>query len=162
MLNDHVYDGLNKQVNAEIFSAYFYLSMATYFDSMNLNGFAHWMRVQSREELSHAMKLSRYVHDRGRQVLLGSIEAPQSRWQSPLAVFEDAYKHEQSISVQYDRLVELSNEHRDHATGVFLQWFLTEQVEEEASVDNMARKLRLIGESISGLFMLDRELAGRQ
>jgi ferritin len=152
---------LNKQINEEYFSAYLYLSMAAYFDSINLTGFSNWMRVQSQEEMSHVMKFFDFVIERGGRVHLDAIKKPDIEWASPLAAFEDAYKHECFISGCINDLVTLSLEANDHATDNFLQWFVSEQVEEEASADAIVQKLKLVGDNGPGIFMIDQEMATR-
>lgn len=161
MMDERMQEALNKQLNAEIYSAYLYLSMSAYFQSVNLDGFANWMRVQWQEELVHALKFYDYVNERGGRVVLRPVEAPSSEWDSPLAVFEDTYRHEQKVTGMINKLVDLAVEARDHATNNFLQWFVSEQVEEEASADEVVQKLKLVGDDASGLFMIDRELAQR-
>jgi ferritin len=161
MIPDKMQKALNGQVNEEIFSAYLYLSMAAYFDDLNLPGFAGWMRVQAQEEMVHAMKFCSHITERGGRVLLAEIKAPQTEWDSPLAAFQDAYKHEQHITGCIHRLVELATAEKDHAAGPLLQWFVSEQVEEEASADTVVQQLRRIGDSPNGLFMLDRQLGAR-
>jgi len=152
---------LNKQVNWELYSSYLYLSMAAHFESANLKGFANWMRVQIQEELVHVMKFYNYIIQRGGKVSLQGIDAPPTEWKSPLEPFEQAFKHEQKVTNLINDLVNLSVAEKDHATNSFLQWFVTEQVEEESSVDAVVQKLTLAGESGSGLFMMDSELAAR-
>jgi ferritin len=154
-------EALNKHINAELYSSYLYLSMSAYFQSVNLAGFAHWMRVQAREELSHAMKFYDHVLERGGTVALQPVEAPPPRWDSPLAVFEEAYRHEQKVTGLINQLVDDAVQTRDHATNNFLQWFVSEQVEEEASAEVIVQKLRLVGDAPGGLFVLDHELGGR-
>jgi len=161
MLSEKMQDALNKQLNAELYSAYLYLSMSAYFQSVNLGGFANWMRVQAQEELTHAMKFYDYVSERGSRVVLQPVEGPPTEWTSPLAVFEDTYRHEQKVTGLINELVNLAIAEGDHATNIFLQWFVTEQVEEEASADQIVQKLKLIGDTGSGLFMIDREIAQR-
>ena len=161
MMDEKMQEALNKQVNAEIYSAYLYLSMSAYFQSVNLDGFANWMRVQWQEELAHGLKFYDYVNERGGRVVLQAVEAPPSEWDSPLAVFENVYQHEQKVTSLINELVDLAVEAKDHATNNFLQWFVSEQVEEEASADEVVQKLKLVGDDPSGLFMIDRELAQR-
>ncbi len=161
MLNEKVEEALNKHLNAEFYSAYLYLSMAAYFHSANLDGLANWMRVQVQEELAHTMKFFDYINERAGRVVLTAVEGPPSEWDSPLAVFEDAYRHEQHVTSLINGLVDLALEMRDHGTNNFLQWFVAEQVEEEASVDEVVQKLKLVGDDPNGLFMIDRELAQR-
>ncbi len=154
-------DAINKQINREYFSSYLYLSMAAYFESAGLKGFSNWMRVQALEEMVHVMKFYDFLLQRGGTVTLLDIEAPQSKWTSPLNAFEYAYAHEQKVTGMINDLLTLSNSEKDHATANFLQWFVNEQVEEEASASEIAQKLKLISSSSEGLFMLDRELAAR-
>jgi ferritin len=161
MINEKVQGALNEQIKWELYSAYLYLSMAAYFESINLPGFANWMKVQVQEELSHAMKFFDYVNGRGGRVTLAAVEAPPSEWDSPLAVFEATYEHEQVVTGRINALVDLAVAESDYATNQMLQWFVTEQVEEEASADEMVQKLKLVGKEGGGLFMLDRELAQR-
>lgn len=161
MLTEKMLKELNKQINAELYSAYIYLSMSAYFQSTNLGGFANWMRVQATEELTHAMKIYDYVNERGSRVVLQPIEQPPSEWKSPLAVFEEAYKHEQKVTGMINDLTNLAISEKDHATEIFLQWFVSEQVEEEASADEIVQKLKLVGDVGGGIFMIDRELAKR-
>jgi ferritin len=152
---------LNEQVNAEMYSAYLYLSMESYFKSLNLNGFANWMRVQTQEEMFHAMKMYDFIIERGGRVLLKSIEGPQTKWDSPLATFEAVSKHEQKVTSLINDLVDLAIKEKDHATNIFLQWFVNEQVEEESSADELVKQLKLMENAPGGMFMLDRELAQR-
>ena len=161
MISKKMQKALNGQLNAELYSAYLYLSMAAYFETADLAGFANWMRVQDSEERLHAMKFYDYILERGGKVTLGSIEAPPSDWNSPLAVFEATLTHEQKVTGLINDLVNLAVAERDHATEIFLQWFVTEQVEEEASADQVVQKLKLMGDASGGLFMLDREMAQR-
>lgn len=161
MLKAKMQEAMNEQIKWEAYSAYLYLSMSAYFTSINLNGFANWMRVQAMEEMTHAMKFYDFINDRAGRVTLLDIEAPPHAWDSPLAVFEEAYKHEVHVSERIDNLVNLAIEERDHASNTFLQWFVTEQVEEEASADEVVQKLKLIGNDGGGLFVLDQELGQR-
>jgi ferritin len=162
MLSDKMEKALNGQVNAELYSSYLYLSMNAYFKSVNLDGFANWMYAQAQEELMHAMKLYDFINQRGGRTLLAAIEAPPAQWDSPLAVFEDTLKHEKKVTGLINGLVDIAMEERDHATQIFLQWFVTEQIEEEESVGNVLEQLKLLGDAKHGLFMMDRELATRQ
>jgi ferritin len=161
MLNEKIQAALNKQLNAELYSSYLYLSMSSYFQSINLPGFANWMRVQAQEELVHAMKFYDFINERGGRVMLQPVEGPPTEWSSPLDAFENAYKHEQKVTGLINDLVNLAVKEGDHATNIFLQWFVTEQVEEEASADEVVQKLKLMGDDGGGLFMLDREMGGR-
>ena len=161
MLNNDMEKALNAQVNAEMYSAYLYLSMSAYFQSKSLGGFASWMRVQAQEEMVHAMKLYDFINERGGRVILEPIEAPPTEWDSPLATFEAVYEHEQKVTGLINELVELALEKHDHATNIFLQWFVSEQVEEEDSANDVVEKIKLMGDARGGLFMLDRELGQR-
>jgi ferritin len=161
MLNDKMAEALNDQVNAEMYSAYLYLSMSSYFESVHLSGFAGWMKAQAQEEMVHAMKIHDFINERGGRVRLKPIEAPPWQWESPLAAFESAYGHEQKVTGLINDLMEMAVEARDHATQIFLQWFVTEQVEEEDSASSVVEKLKLMGDAKGGLFMLDRELGQR-
>jgi ferritin len=161
MLSEKMQAALNNQINAELHSAYIYLSMAAYFADKNLNGFANWMRVQAQEELVHAMKFYDFVVERRGRVLLQAVEAVPTEWPTSLAVFEAAFKHEQKISGMIHEIANLAQDERDHPTSSFLKWFIDEQVEEESSADAVVQQLRLIGDSGAGLFMLDREMGTR-
>jgi ferritin len=161
MISKKVEKALNAQVNAELYSAYLYLSMESYFQSLNLNGFANWMRVQTQEEVSHAMKIYDFVNERGGRSLLKGIDGPPTEWESPLAAFEDAYAHEQKVTGLINDLVDLAIKEKDHATNNFLQWFVNEQVEEEASADAIVQQLKMMKKAPGGMFMLDRELSRR-
>ena len=161
MLSDRMEKALNKQVNWELFSSYFYLSMSAYFESTSLAGCAQWMRAQAQEELYHAIKIYDFINERGGRAIMEAIDKPPSEWNSPLAVFEEVLAHEQKVTGLINDLVNLAIDERDHATNIFLQWFVSEQVEEEDSVGTVLDKMRLIGEDKSGLFTLDQELGSR-
>jgi ferritin len=161
MINKKIEDALNEQINAELYSAYLYFSMEAYFESLNLSGFANWMMVQTQEELAHVMKIYRFVNERSSRVLLKAIAQPPTEWDSPLAAFEAAYKHEQKVTGLINNLVNLAVEEKDHATNSFLQWFVNEQVEEESSADGVVQKLKMIKNAPEGLFLIDRELGQR-
>ena len=161
MLSSKMQDALNAQVNAELYSAYLYVAMGMYFESIDMSGAARWMHAQAQEELMHADKLMGYVNERGGRVLLDSIEKPQPEWDSVLAAFESALEHERKVSSLINGLVTLAREENDHMTDNFLQWFVAEQVEEEASASEVVRKLRLVGDSGGGVFMIDNELGQR-
>ena len=162
MIGKKIEKALNKQINAEFYSSYLYLSMAADFEAKNLEGFANWMKVQAQEEWGHGMRIYNYVNEQQGRVTLAAIEAPQTEWASPLAMFEAAYKHEQHVTSLIHDLVSLANEEKDYATGIFLQWFVSEQVEEEANASSIVEKLKMIKESSQGLMMLDRALAQRK
>jgi len=161
MLKGKMLDTLNGQINAEMYSAYLYLSMESYFQSVSLTGFARWMRSQVQEELFHSMKFYDYVGERGGKVTLEVIKKPDSSWKTPLSAFKHILKHEQLVTGLINDLVELAITEKDHATVNFLQWFVSEQVEEEASVGEIVDKLKLIKTDTSGLFFLDAELGKR-
>lgn len=161
MISKKLQDALNDQLNAELYSSYLYLSMSAYFQSANLAGFAGWMRIQAQEELVHVMKFYDYVGERGGKVTLGVVDGPPTEWKSPLAAFEQAYAHEQMVTGRINDLVNLAIDERDHATNGFLQWFVTEQVEEEATADAVVQKLKLIGDDGGGMFMVDQEMGAR-
>ena len=162
MLKEKMIEALNKQLNEEFYSAYLYLSMSAFFESLGLKGFANWMMVQHKEETDHAMKIYNYLISQGADVQLLSIKEPPNKWESPIHVFEDTLKHEQYITSCINELVDLAEELKDRATYNFLQWFIDEQVEEEENVRDILNKLKLIGNNTNGLFMMDRELGQRQ
>ncbi len=158
MISEKIQKALNDQINAELHSAYLYLSMGAYFHSLNLDGGAHWMQIQVQEELGHAKRLYDYLNLSGARVLLAPIPSVPTEWASPLAAFEAAHAHELSITKRIHDLVSLAASDKDPATGITLQWFVTEQVEEEANVSDIVRKLKIVGKEGPGLFMLDRAL----
>jgi len=161
MMSQKMQDAINAQINAEWYSAYLYLSMSSYFTSVNLMGMATWMRVQTQEEMFHGIKMYDFVNERGGRALLQAIEQPPLAWDSALAVFESSLAHEQKVTGLINNLVDLSMAERDHATTIFLQWFVTEQVEEEANASGILNKLKMIGHDASSLFALDQELGLR-
>jgi len=152
---------LNDQLNREFFSSYLYMSMAAYFQSIDLLGFANWMNIQAKEELMHAEKYYNFIHERNGTVELEAIEKPQTKWSSPLEVFEASIVHENFITKSINGIVDAALEEKDHATNIFLQWFVTEQVEEEANVTEVIKKLKLMKDFPGGLYMIDKELASR-
>lgn len=162
MISQAMQDAFNKQINEELYSAYIYASMANYFEHASLKGFAHWMRLQTEEELDHARRLVTFMNDRGGRVLLDAIQAPQAEWPSPQAAFAEAYKHECHISACINDLSTKAMNEKDHASHAFLEWFVTEQVEEESNADEIVQQLKLMDGAPGGLFMMDRELAQRQ
>jgi ferritin len=162
MINAKVQDAMNKQINAELYSAYLYLAMAAHLDDSNLLGMANWMKVQAQEELAHAMKFYKHIVDRGGRVTLTAIEMPPREWESILNVFESAHAHECHVSALIYGLVDLAQAEKDHAALPLLQWFVSEQVEEEANTNEIVQRLKLIGESKNGIFMLDRLLGERK
>jgi ferritin len=161
MISKKVEQALNGQMNAEFYSAYLYLSMAAYFDSADLGGFANWMQVQFQEELSHGMKFFNHISERGGKVDLKAIEGPPTEWESPLVVFEATLEHEQKVTGLINELVFLAREEKDNATEIFLQWFVNEQVEEEDNASTILGQLKLIKDSPQALFMMDKEMGQR-
>jgi len=161
VLTDRMHKALNDQLQAEFYSAYLYLSMAAYFDDKGLEGMANWMTIQFQEEQSHALKFYRYITERGGRVELAAIEKPTQDWDSPVAAFEGALEHEQMVSGLINNLADLAISEKDHATHNMLQWYIAEQVEEEANVDAIVNQLKMIGGEGHGLFMIDREMKGR-
>jgi ferritin len=135
--------------------------MAAYFQDLNMGGCANWMRVQAQEEDMHAMKFYNFINERGGRVVLKTIDGPPTEWDSPLAAFEAVLEHEQKVTGLINELVELALAEHDHATNIFLQWFVTEQVEEEDSANDVIQQIKMVGEAQGGLFMLDRELGQR-
>jgi ferritin len=161
MISKKMEDALNAQINAEMYSAYLYLSMAADFEDKNLPGFAHWMYLQAQEEFGHAARLYNYISEQQGKVKLAAIDAPQTEWANPVAVFEAVDKHEQYVTSLINNLVAMAMEEKDFASNIFLQWFVTEQVEEESNASTLLAKLKMVGDHVQGLFMMDRELAQR-
>lgn len=163
MMNPKVEAALNEQIKWELYSSYLYLSMASWYESIGLRGFANWERVQAQEELAHALKFFDYVIARGGRVILQAVDAPPREWASPLAGFEFQLAHEQTVTGRINDLVNLAIGERDHATSNMLRWFVDEQIEEEANAGELVDKLRMIGEDGGSglLYMLDKELAAR-
>lgn len=152
---------LNEQINKEVYSSNLYLSICSYFLDKELDGFANFFRVQAQEELFHANKQFDYVHDAGGKVTMMAIDAPESNFKSLIQVFEITLKHERMVSQSINNLVKHALSENDYATNAFLQWFLTEQVEEEATVNNLLAKLKMIGDNSSALYLLNTELKSR-
>jgi ferritin len=161
MITKRLQEELNKQLNKELYSAYLYLSMAGWLSSANLPGFSHWMLMQFEEEQAHAMKFFQYIIDRGGQVELKDIKKPKSEWKDIIDVFQDVVKHEVSVTNSINDLVDVAMDERDHATVNMLQWYVSEQVEEEATVGDLLQQLKLVEGRGAGLFMLDREAGQR-
>jgi ferritin len=161
MLSKAMQDAINEQVKDELYSAYLYLSMAAYFEATSFPGFAAWMRAQSQEEVTHAMKLFDFVNERGGRVKLQAIEQPPVDFESPRDVFEATYEHEQKVTGLIHDLYELALEENDYAAQVMLHWFIDEQVEEEDSVSQIRDTIERIGDTDQGLIMMDRELGQR-
>ena len=162
MIHEDLQAALNSQINQELTAAYNYLGMATYFDAQNLDGFANWMHMQHDEEQVHAMKLLRYLQDRGGNVKLESIGSPRSDFGYPLEIFQVSLEQEQTNTKSINDLYELATKLNDHATKSHLQWFIDEQVEEEKSVEDIIALLKRIGDDTAGLLYLNDKLAARQ
>lgn len=161
MLSDKLQDAINEQINAEYHSGYLYLAMAAYLEKLNLAGGSHWMRLQAQEEVLHGMKLFDYMLERGGQIKLTEVAAPPVAWNSPLTAFEEALKHEQYMTERINGLAKLALDENDFATNNVMQWYVTEQVEEEANVGDILAPLRMVGEDKGGLMMIDQQLAQR-
>ena len=159
MLTETVQQALNEQINMELSAYYTYLSMSAYFEDIGLKGFAGWMFTHAQEEMQHAMKIYDFVHTRRGRVKLFAVAQPGHDWESPLAAFEDALKHEEKVTASINNIVQLARAEGDYATDSFMQWFVDEQVEEEEIVDDAIQKLKLIGDFKPGLYLLDQELA---
>jgi ferritin len=162
LLGTAVEEAMNEQIKNELFSAYQYLSMAAYCESENLPGFAKWMRAQSREETEHAMKFYDFILERSGRVVLHGIEGPVVEFGSPLEVFQQALEHERKVTAMINDLYGLSARENDYASQTFLQWFVTEQVEEEKNAGDVVETLKMIGDKSEALFLLDRELGLRR
>lgn len=156
-----VQDAVNEQIGKEFYAGYFYLAISAHFEAESLLGFARWMRLQAQEELEHAMKLFDFMNHRGATVELRAIEAPPSDFGTPLSLFERALEHEQEVTRLIHHLYDLAVQKHDHATQLELQWFITEQVEEEDNVGTVVDQLRMAGENEAAILMLDRELGSR-
>lgn len=152
---------LNEQINHEFYSSYLYLSMAAYCEAKNLSGFAQWMKVQSREETGHGMKLYSYIHGRNGEVTLQKIDQPPTNFKSPLDMFKQAYEHEKKVSALITKLYETAQKENDYPSQVMLQWFITEQVEEERTALGIVEQLTMVGDSPVSLIMMDRQLGAR-
>jgi ferritin len=162
MLTPKVLESINKQINAELYSSYLYLSMSACFENRNLGGLAKWLKVQAKEEYAHAMKFFEFVLQRGGKVALAAIDAPPAQWNSVLAAFKDVAAHEQKVTGMINNLVDLAAGEKDHATSSMLKYFVDEQVEEEANANDIVGKLEMIKESTGGLFALDHQLGKRE
>jgi len=161
-MNDKLLKALNEQINNELYASYLYLSMSAWFEAQNWPGFAKWMKVQAMEERGHAMKIYEYLIDRGEIVTLTAVAGPKISWAKPLEAFQDALAHEKKVTGNFNDLTSLAIEAKDHAAQIFLQWFVTEQVEEEKSTDEILQALIKIGDSTGSLFMLDHRVGKRQ
>jgi ferritin len=161
MISKKVEEAINNQLNAELYSSYAYLAMSAYFESQDLSGFATWFRLQSNEEYGHAMKIFDYIHQIGGTVTLKEVKAPKTDWKDFVEVFRDTFDHEQRVTIMINKLVDLAIKEKDHATTNFMQWFISEQVEEEATSAQILKKMEMVGDSKAGLFMIDREMGNR-
>ncbi len=161
MLSKSIQDAINDQINKELFSSYLYLAMSSYYAESNLSGFASWMRVQSSEEYAHAMKFYGYIIERNGHVDLESIDKPQAKFKSPVDVFRQVLDHEQKVTAMINKLYELAIKEKDYPTQIMLEWFITEQLEEEKSAGDILEQLKMIGDSPVSIIMMDRQLAAR-
>ncbi|MBW2593300.1 MAG: ferritin [Deltaproteobacteria bacterium] len=161
MLSEKMIEALNGQINKEMYSAYLYMAMSTHSNEVGLKGFANWFMTQYHEEMFHAMKLYEYMARRGGCPVLYAIKEPPAKFDSAMDMFEKTLAHEQFITACINDLMELAIAEKDHATQIFLQWYVTEQVEEEENDHDIIARLKLIGDHPQGLMMLDRDLAGR-
>ena len=161
-MNQKVQDALNKQINAELHSAYIYLSMSAHFEEQSLSGMAQWMRLQAEEEMEHAMRLYDFVHARGGKVILEAVEGPPTEWGTPVSIFEAALAHEKKITGMIHDLYGLASEEKDYPAQSMLQWFVDEQVEEEDNVGNVVDQLKMVSDDLPGLLLMDRELGARK
>jgi len=162
MISKLLQDAINEQINVELFSAYLYLSMSAHFETQNLSGFANWTRVQYQEETGHAMKLYKYVFDRSGAVTLKAIAQPATKFKTPLDIFKEILRHEQKVTSLINKLYELAVKEKDYAAQIFLQWFISEQVEEEKNATDIINMLEMIGDSPVSLIMADRQLGARK
>jgi len=160
-MNQNIEKALNAQIGFELYSAYLYMAMTSYLKSINLNGFAHWMEIQTKEELAHALKLFNYVTERGGSVVFETLKKPRNKWESPTEVFKDALEHEQIVTSKIHEIVDLALKEKDHTTNAHMQWYLNEQVEEESNVLGIYQQLKFADNSPQALLMFDRELAQR-
>ena len=161
MINKKITDAFNVQINAETYSAYLYWSMSASLEAMNLPGFANWMRVQAQEEMTHALKFYSHIIERGGKVILTAIDGPPTEWKDVKAVMQSTLEHEQKVTGLINGLMDLTLQEKDHAGSMFLQWFVTEQVEEESTAMDVLGKLEIAGDTAGGLYMLDKEMAAR-
>ena len=161
MMNKKLEKAFNNQINKELYSEYLYMSMYAYFDRMNLQGFKNWMNVQMQEEHAHAMGMFNYLHERGGKVVLQAIDKPETDWKSPVELFEHVLKHEQYVTSLINGLMDVADEVKDRAAVSFLDWYLKEQVEEEANVSKVLKTLKMVCDDKNSLYMFDKELATR-
>jgi ferritin len=161
MIGKAMQDAMNEQINKEFYSSYLYLSMAAYFEDKNLMGFAHWMRLQADEEREHAMKFYNFILDRGGRVYLKGIDGPETDWKSNLQVAEEVAAHEEKVTASINNLYDLAQKEKDYPAQVMLQWFISEQVEEEKNAGELVANLKLIEERGTAVLMLDHRLSKR-
>jgi ferritin len=161
MIGDKMLGAINDQIAKELYSAYLYQAMSAWASGQDLDGVANWLQVQAQEEVSHAMKFYRFVLERGGKIELQAIDAPPADFDSAQDIFQKTLDHEKKVTASIDNLVNIAQQERDHASSIMLQWFVTEQVEEEASAEAILNKLKMVGDKGNGLFMIDRELAQR-
>jgi ferritin len=160
MISNSMADRLNGQINNEFYSAYFYMSMSAHSETENLKGIAAWFMAKYEEEMAHAMKIYRYLHDQDARVVLDAVDKPPTEYAGVLDMFEKTLAHEKTVTAAFNDLVDAALAERDHATNIFLHWFVTEQIEEEATVGDIIGRVKLVGERGEGLYMIDNELAG--
>jgi len=161
MINKKLQDAINSQINKELFSAYYYLAMSAYCSTKDLEGFQNFFYVQYQEEIFHAMKLYNYLLDRGGDVKLAAIDMPPADFKSPLDVFEKTYEHEKIVTASINNLMDIAIKENDHATVSLMKWYVDEQVEEEATISKLVSKMKLVGDNVGGLFIIDAELKAR-
>jgi ferritin len=162
MITETMQNAINQQIARELYSSNLYLAMAAYYSNLNLNGFANWMRVQAQEEMVHALKFFDYMISRGAKPVITQINAPKTEWNSPFEAFQDSYEHEKLITAHIHDLVNLSIKENDHASHIFLQWFVTEQVEEESTVFDIVTRMKMMENFPGGLYLIDNELKQRK
>jgi len=162
MISKKMLDALNKQINAEMYSSYLYQSMSAWLSWKNLNGFAKWFAVQAREETKHAMKIYDYIYDQLGRVTLAAIDAPPADFASVKVIAAKQLEHEKKVTGMINNLIKLAYEDKDHATKIFLQWFVTEQVEEEKNAEEIILKLEMLGDKGQALYLLDKEMGKRE
>lgn len=162
MLSKKINEALNNQLKSELYASHLYLSMAAFCESINLPGFARWMMQQSSEERTHALKIFNYINNRDGRVTLQSVDQPPATFKSAVDMFQQALEHEKSVSEAVHKLYRLASEESDYPTEVELQWFITEQVEEEKTASDIVQKLKMVGEQPTALLMLDHHLGARQ
>jgi ferritin len=161
MISDKMTSSLNDQINAEIYSAYLYLGMSAQFANTGLKGAANWFYVQAQEEMTHAQRIYDYILSQGSKILLQAIDAPPTEFGTLLDAFKSALEHEQKVTAMINNLADIASDEKDKATEIFLQWFVTEQVEEEENAQEQVDKLKLAGDNIQVIFMIDNELSAR-